>query len=212
MCGADDSVQITSGFSQGSPPRVRSRRGGQHATGLNAGITSACAEQTDGTVYTMRPLGDHLRVCGADRDIMRIHRLDKGSPPRVRSRRLLPRLARTPCGITSACAEQTVPDSPVVVVPTDHLRVCGADVAKHMSLQYDCGSPPRVRSRHGSAGRAAGCSGITSACAEQTCQPADLAESAGDHLRVCGADKRSTLSTPRKAGSPPRVRSRPVVA
>ena len=131
-----------------------------------------------------------------------------GSPPRVRSRRVsLPNTA-TVIGITSACAEQT----PDVRVPRqafgDHLRVCGADLARRCASYYGYGSPPRVRSRriHGRTQRLA--RGITSACAEQTNPVAFRANGGRDHLRVCGADLDSARICLTIRGSPPRVRSR----
>ena len=49
---------------------------------------------------------------------------------------------------------------------------------------------------------------ITSACAEQTQPGSGNSGFDGDHLRVCGADGFFEDTKIRKAGSPPRVRSR----
>ncbi len=86
--------------------------------------------------------------------------------------------------------------------------MCGADTSKTITNNVLEGSPPRVRSRPRSNRPESARTGITSACAEQTCQPAGLAEAAGDHLRVCGADARPLRSLRPLTGSPPRVRSR----
>ena len=173
---------------QGSPPRVRSRRASLLILLSLLGITSACAEQT-GYCHCSGPfIGDHLRVCGADvvKDVLK--RLDKGSPPRVRSRR-----ERVPCedqsgGITSACAEQTPYSRRTPYRRPDHLRVCGADDCYFFFVARGLGSPPRVRSRPEHVPFIVGHLGITSACAEQTYAWRRHYHDRGDHLRVCGAD------------------------
>ena len=73
------------------------------------------------------------------------------------------------------------------------------------------GSPPRVRSRRGHCGAIPGSRGITSACAEQTLCPLPAYASHVDHLRVCGADQADAELAADSQGSPPRVRSRPVL-
>ena len=71
----------------GSSPRVRSRP---------AGIT-----------IIRSIVGDHLRVCGADRKPMCVHGHDVGSSPRVRSRQRVRGPFLGAGRIISACAEQT---------------------------------------------------------------------------------------------------------
>ena len=70
------------------------------------------------------------------------------------------------------------------------------------------GSPPRVRSRPVAHRVLLSCSGITSACAEQTSVFVVRNIPRRDHLRVCGADVQATTLSTSAAGSPPRVRSR----
>ena len=76
----------------------------------------------------------------------------------------------------------------IVLSIGDHLRVCGADSDVACHMQAVLGSPPRVRSRHASDAVLDGETGITSACAEQTCCSLRSGRGLGDHLRVCGAD------------------------
>ena len=115
-------------------------------------------------------------------------------------------------GITSACAEQThefINDS---TAKWDHLRVCGADGKVQDNATRDAGSPPRVRSRPTRRLGIAGRMGITSACAEQTLTSSTCPLTPWDHLRVCGADvPRCAMYQPTR-GSPPRVRSRLLLA
>ena len=73
------------------------------------------------------------------------------------------------------------------------------------------GSPPRVRSRRTPHNLQRTARGITSACAEQTSIVRCVKSSRTDHLRVCGADKMKNDDDRTNWGSPPRVRSRPLV-
>ena len=79
-----------------------------HRSHRRRGITSACAEQTNGSTTDAPRRRDHLRVCGADGVPHVEVRARQGSPPRVRSRRFGVDLPYVVGGITSACAEQTV--------------------------------------------------------------------------------------------------------
>ena len=111
-------------------------------------------------------------------------------------------------GITSACAEQTCVNSRHRHCWRDHLRVCRADTPSILLIDCRLGSPPRVRSRHGEFLPRPQATGITSACAEQTCGMTIIRSIVGDHLRVCGADSVIAIDAMVVPGSPPRVRSR----
>ena len=100
MCGADTWLDSDDAMIAGSPPRVRSRHGVGADGGASAGITSACAEQTNADANGQLADRDHLRVCGADGVSKMSACTSSGSPPRVRS--------RLPPRYPSACAEQTV--------------------------------------------------------------------------------------------------------
>ena len=168
VCGADDVFVFVLMHREGSPPRVRSRLIGQSVEHFLLGITSACAEQTKDHRSDNAQGKDHLRVCGADILWLRFILVLRGSPPRVRSRRLHPRPVQSAGGITSACAEQTPSLERIAKIARDHLRVCGADLAIPADCAILLGSPPRVRSRRSYATLIASSNGITSACAEQT--------------------------------------------
>ena len=73
-------------FSLGSSPRVRSRPDSKNAQKTEAGIISACAEQTHETGCPAILCVDHLRVCGADCSGVFYGLIYEGSSPRVRSR------------------------------------------------------------------------------------------------------------------------------
>ena len=90
VCGADKALQQVPEVRTGSPPRVRSRPWNRCCPRFRAGITSACAEQTQGRASPCPHPRDHLRVCGADiiKDTENAKLM--GSPPRVRSRLVVP--------------------------------------------------------------------------------------------------------------------------
>ena len=148
VCGADKVRPRNAWFQDGSPPRVRSRRCRSRKPSTQRGIT--------------------LRVCGADCFRFRLRFWLRGSPPRVRSRHRPGYRNPYDGGITSACAEQTVP--------------------LNTPWNTTGGSPPRVRSRRWRAGHSNHRQGITSACAEQTRGFQVGSSTEWDHLRVCGAD------------------------
>ena len=208
VCGADPVYWNHDVNDPGSPLRVRSRHGVDHADLDAEGITSACAEQT-GRVFGHRlPDGDHLRVCGADSLVSPPAPWIRGSPPRVRSRLRQCGVGRPVLGITSACAEQTQTLETPITVKWDHLRVCGADDSMDATSMFQTGSPPRVRSRPIAWRHDPDWRGITSACAEQTHKSSAPSSPNRDHLRVCGADNRLRSLNRKLLGSPPRVRSR----
>ena len=135
-----------------------------------------------------RPFGDHLRVCGADREWCECTVSSAGSSPRVRSRLPSGSVERQVRGIISACAEQTLSIVRAGISWRDHLRVCGADQAELGERCRHEGSSPRVRSRQRLKTAATIRWGIISACAEQTTGALPSIRRRRDHLRVCGAD------------------------
>ena len=192
----------------GSSPRVRSRRHGENTAAVPAGIISACAEQTLSHDRRRCRRWDHLRVCGADYMLRYGYFVQRGSSPRVRSRRQLYSRHGRCRGIISACAEQTASTIMRVTTGWDHLRVCGADYEMCKIWEGNEGSSPRVRSRlEPQQGWRVG-HRIISACAEQTLILLPMMCWSWDHLRVCGADTKPSRITPLPGGSSPRVRSR----
>ena len=87
VCGADLGVAGDWSQAMGSSPRVRSRRARPQRLTKHAGIISACAEQTSATDFQHDSSKDHLRVCGADAKAHVLFGPERGSSPRVRSRR-----------------------------------------------------------------------------------------------------------------------------
>ena len=188
VCGADVCRVQCYVHQWGSSPRVRSRPVRFQTGTCPRWIISACAEQTWTWAKANKSTKDHLRVCGADVGRIRTLCCRRGSSPRVRSRRLMGHRVHREHGIISACAEQTTIRLMIGGNSTDHLRVCGADLAEARPGDIATGSSPRVRSRHGLGRRRTSLRRIISACAEQTPYPCTTPTTTWDHLRVCGAD------------------------
>ena len=147
VCGADEECLARPRATSGSPPRVRGRPIFEPSHRVAARITSACAEQTCVVDIALLLYWDHLRVCGADMASLLAGLSQRGSPPRVRSRRNTESISHVKTGITSACAEQTGEVTGNHRQVEDHLRVCGADPLFSFLSMLKMGSPPRVRSR-----------------------------------------------------------------
>ena len=207
VCGADSVQRYLKTCRAGSSPRVRSGPVGSHLLVVPAGIISACAERTSNSSAARSNPRDHLRVCGADSRGDQQSMTAMGSSPRVRSGRRSRRRSRRRAGIISACAERTHQNVWGMPSGMDHLRVCGADVAGLVDGDAAQGSSPRVRSGRGRRYVYGRRPGIISACAERTPRSSTRSPTAGDHLRVCGADSCLAVSVGFASGSSPRVRS-----
>ena len=147
-------------------------------------------------------------MCGKDPSYPFVDRNVRGSPPRVRERRI--RIAGSPLSprITPACAGKTGNlDSPKIE-GGDHPRVCGKDLVQRGKLSEHVGSPPRVRERLYLETETLYTSRITPACAGKTYFGNLEDESDRDHPRVCGKDIAAFISSVARSGSPPRVRER----
>ena len=207
VCGADCGCDRGAAALLGSSPRVRSGLAHLHQVAKVAGIISACAERTDAVRVEPVRDGDYLRVCGADELARRAQRVPGGLSPRVRSGPPEKPRHRRNRGIISACAERTPPSHGMPGRSADYLRVCGADMKRHLIKDFVAGLSPRVRSGPVSPRDVVPRNGIISACAERTSATTGTRCTKWDYLRVCGADVcTSRLSRP-LMGLSPRVRS-----
>ena len=91
----------------GLPPRVRGKHGKPTLATRFGGITPACAGKTTVKNVLKSFTQDHPRVCGENKDTIVQLLLNRGSPPRVRGKRVYSRSKRIPRGITPACAGKT---------------------------------------------------------------------------------------------------------
>ena len=150
----------------------------------------------------------HPRGCGAD-----FHRMlwtidDLGSSPRVRGRPVVGRARRAGAGLIPAGAGQTPKAQESATHRGAHPRGCGADRSSHLRECAFHGSSPQVRGRPDGVLREKAVERLIPAGAGQTTHHPGRGTSAGAHLRGCGADVMTTLSSPKMEGSSPRVRGR----
>ena len=145
-------------------------------------------------------------MCGEQKQVMRIKKAPKGSPPRVRGTAGCFDAQKSTPGITPACAgnRQNLPHAKRLFL--DHPRVCGEQVFRKRSANRDEGSPPRVRGTVGEVMIRERGARITPACAGNRPPGANHAPDGQDHPRVCGEQMRPGMRPGELIGSPPRVR------
>ena len=170
------------------------------------GTTSACAENTRGTVFCQVDGGTTSACaentgCGkpqptSHRNYLRV-RGEYCLPPYLRNfcRELPPRARRIPGwaigldklpGTTSACAENTGEISWPHHGSRNYLRVRGEYSISHTQISYDLELPPRARRILPSPLFNEFPHGTTSACAENTTRAPKKLVCAGNYLRVRG--------------------------
>ena len=125
VCGENETEETVYVAENGSPPRVRGKRG-RGTTALAPGrITPACAGKTWRKYFSANSAADHPRVCGENMTAIQELMYDCGSPPRVRGK-LQALTSRTISSrITPACAGKTAFSVAISVLLSDHPRVCG---------------------------------------------------------------------------------------
>ena len=147
-------------------------------------------------------------MCGEKVFSRRTLCLNKGSPPRVRGKVILPFISTLRARITPACAGKSKWHYSKSSCAGDPPRVCGEKSTQESFTEGSEGSPPRVRGK-GPGFRVKGfpC-GITPACAGKSQSWYLLPLRFWDHPRVCGEKLQSTLFSTHIQGSPPRVRGK----
>ena len=153
------------------PPRARRIHGVLQAPVVVLGTTSACAENTVRALAFPLSAWNYLRVRGEYMLQIRVRVVDKELPPRARR---IPSGVFCPSsglGTTSACAENTTEISELASSVWNYLRVRGEYEVPSGSNHEDLELPPRARRIHQTLGWVTGCSGTTSACAENTKKP-----------------------------------------
>ena len=188
------------------PPRARRIRLTTSFTGLNAGTTSACAENTHPAAASRRLAWNYLRMRGEYLKTGEIAKGDLELPPRARRIQQRRSMGHPQMGTTSTCAENTSVLVDLALDIGNYLRVRGEYI---QAFRHGCGNeelPPRARRIPGALGCAACRHGTTSACAENT-QPghAYMGEQ-WNYLRVRG-EYHPESSHPASWGElPPRAR------
>ena len=146
-CGENSFLTDTWTMRRGSPPRMRGKRGFREQVYEQNGITPAHAGKTYFAVLPWFVRGDHPRACGENEMIELRFAQIRGSPPRMRGKRIFVDPAARARGITPAHAGKT----PEVLDGSggiwDHPRACGENFIPYHAPYFVKGSPPRMRGK-----------------------------------------------------------------
>ena len=110
-------------------------------------ITPAYAGKTSTQVTSKLVARDHPRVCGENVLCWRKSVMQRGSPPRMRGKRLPRKIAIVADGITPAYAGKTDLRFANLEGAEDHPRVCGENRMSLFAWWTSLGSPPRMRGK-----------------------------------------------------------------
>ena len=159
-------------YNSGSPPRMRGKPVIIYAIKIQVRITPADAGKTVSIAAMIALAWDHPRGCGENTRQREQPQQLLGSPPRMRGKLSKSSKTAPSRGITPADAGKTKAALEDSSEAQDHPRGCGENPTTHIRLNYDVGSPPRMRGKLSSLGQRGGWIRIT---------PAD----AGKTVRVC---------------------------
>ena len=172
----------------------------------SAGITPACAGNTETRRSDLSVKRDHPRMRGEYFDENKKVIVEQGSPPHARGILYEYVLSLYPIGITPACAGNTWQRSPSAVADRDHTRMRGEYSCTVISQARDTGSPPHARGIRTDCGNDGYQIGITPACAGNTTRIAILSDFNWDHPRMRGEYAMQIESDRSVQGSPPHAR------
>ena len=153
-------------------------------------ITPADAGKTFSVPSSSGKLQDHPRGCGENRVARAFQTVRKGSPPRMRGKRTIYETRN--------------------VENEDHPRGCGENALRATAMTISRGSPPRMRGKHVFTDIIENEDRITPADAGKTSGCLVYRGSHKDHPRGCGENRARELYQEQYAGSPPRMRGKPV--
>ena len=150
------------------PPRARRIPPGVMPARLRFGTTSACAENTPDSDSPHSARWNYLRVRGEYSPVNGLIRCPLELPPRAR--RILKGFSSCMLflGTTSACAENTPPNTRPQATHWNYLRVRGEYTGKRLWGEFTEELPPRARRIQACGDTVILRVGTTSACAENT--------------------------------------------
>ena len=146
-CGENLRSEKTESRKVGSPPRMRGKPPAQPHRSRPSRITPAHAGKTSADEVIIPACGDHPRACGENVLVRRDGRSDRGSPPRMRGKHVLPLSGDKRAGITPAHAGKTYIKKYKIKLIEDHPRACGENPHGNGVNVWAGGSPPRMRGK-----------------------------------------------------------------
>ena len=208
-CGAHSFTVSAPVGAAGSSPRMRGSPSLKQLQSFLPGIIPAHAGLTSHSLEACIRAWDHPRACGAHTVLATLILVLRGSSPRMRGSLAMYINSFRILGIIPAHAGLTPSSPQMAAVPWDHPRACGAHSRALYSDNASQGSSPRMRGSQAPGHRARYRGRIIPAHAGLT-QNQDEARRLGrDHPRACGAHSTASSSCLRTSGSSPRMRGSP---
>ena len=171
-------------------------------------ITPADAGKTLGRGAKPNAPQDHPRGCGENPLPVCLLQALIGSPPRMRGKRVIPRIRWMYIRITPADAGKTLSAGIGGFLRRDHPRGCGENPIPMQPPSGRRGSPPRMRGKHPTQTPCTARARITPADAGKTILRHFRRFGSRDHPRGCGENRCSPPHSVPPAGSPPRMRGK----
>ena len=135
-----------------------------------------------------------------------------GSPPLARGTDEAAEGGSKDAGITPACAGNSASIYAQILHARDHPRLRGEQLSSAFSFLVILGSPPLARGTGEPRRTYCRGSGITPACAGNSCIISVSATAARDHPRLRGEQKSSATKSSGSAGSPPLARGTGIIS
>ena len=206
VCGERSLLRNPVQYCTGSSPRVRGTPVRGPGDGRAGRVIPACAGNAASITSDTRKLSGHPRVCGERLDDRAMFGIGRGSSPRVRGTRLLPRAAKRRDRVIPACAGNARRYAFLTARRTGHPRVCGERISPMHILQRPAGSSPRVRGTHDRQRQGRGPIRVIPACAGNAQHGQFAVALPAGHPRVCGERQTRCVRAVFSVGSSPRVR------
>ena len=152
----------------GSPPLARGIHPVARWIRSGAGITPACAGNTEAKKEQKSRHKDHPRLRGEYSPLGDRLAAHPGSPPLARGIHITDEIRFDPSRITPACAGNTIIFAPGKFILKDHPRLRGEYIKQQYTAIPASGSPPLARGIRMRTAQDKSRSGITPACAGNT--------------------------------------------
>ena len=185
-CGENSLKVSTRQHRRGSPPRMRGKPHGRPNPKATVRITPAHAGKTASGLHKAKGGQDHPRACGENQKSTNALNLLRGSPPRMRGKRVSSAQYLSTAGITPAHAGKTRCGFYTQKLNKDHPRACGENLAQPPPASRGAGSPPRMRGKPVIYTAAQAPPRITPAHAGKTLSVRRWKCAPTDHPRACG--------------------------
>ena len=147
-CGENRFRQMSTGYSDGSSPRVRGKRGAAAVVPGHPRLIPARAGKTLPFVWCLVDCAAHPRACGENYPPAHLAAAAAGSSPRVRGKPRPVDAGDVPEGLIPARAGKTGPRTPTLGAGPAHPRACGENYPQRPASHVVEGSSPRVRGKH----------------------------------------------------------------